>query len=116
MRLVDSIFGLLIFGTSHVAGWAISPRPIFVEENTKAQDLPGGDIILSIASDKAGVTNYLLAGTPEDTAPFVLEPALACSQKSCGDLKLRDQWEDESGNIVNVLDRETKNRYTMTCK
>ena len=118
MRLLDSIFGLLIFGTSHVAGWAISPRPINVEENTKASDLFDGGNILSIASDSSGVTDYLLSGTPEDTAPFELKASNTCgaSIKSCADLKLRDQWEDDNGNIVNVLDRESKSTYTMTCK
>ena len=118
MRLLDSIFGLLIFGTSHVAGWAISPRPIVVEENTKASDSLDGGIILSIASDSSGVTDYLLSGTPEDTAPFELKSSNACGAgiRSCADLRLRDQWEDENGNVVNVLDRETKSTYTMTCK
>ena len=118
MRLVDSIFGLLIFGTSHVAGWAISPRPIVVEENTKASDLLDGGIIISIASDSSGVTDYLLSGTPEDTAPFELKASNTCGAqiKSCADLKLRDQWQDDNGNVVNVLDRESKSTYTMTCK
>lgn len=118
MRLVDSIFGLLIFGTSHVAGWAISPRPIVVEENTKASDLLDGGIIISIASDSSGVTDYLLSGTPEDTAPFELKTSNTCGAaiKSCADLKLRDSWEDDNGNIVNILDRETKSMYTMTLK
>ena len=118
MRLVDSIFGLLIFGTSHVAGWAISPRPIFVEENTKASDLFDGGIILPIASDSSGVTDYLLSGTPEDTAPFELKVSNTCGErvKSCADLKLRDQWQDDNGNVVNVLDRESKSTYTLTGK
>ena len=118
MRLLDSIFGLLLFGTSHVAGWAISPRPIVVDENTKASDSFDGGIIISIASDSSGVTNYLLSGAPEDTAPFELKLSntRGGNVKSCADLKLRDQWEDENGNVVNVLDRESKSTYTMTCK
>ena len=118
MRLVESIFGLLIFGTSHVAGWAISPRPIVVDENTKASDLLDGGIIISIASDSSGVSDYLLSGTAEDTAPFELKSSNTCggNVKTCADLKLKDQWEDENGNVVNVLDRESKSTYTMTCK
>ena len=116
MRLIDSIFGILIFGTSHVAdGWHVAPKPIHVAENRPASKFPDG--FHSIASDKDGVTKYVLSGTEIDTAPFELRKATNCDPKyQCADLFLKDEWKNENGDTVSALDRETKSTYTLTCK